>query len=111
MTTKNAPQIFTTTGDGHDMTPNGVLLLFGNTAYGDAAETTPERHRNAALLIDGMLSAAAAGGYKECNLLRHMLTWNTPTTRLAIMAQAACEAAGEARIGAVFDRLRFSHLC
>jgi hypothetical protein len=111
MTTKNAPQIFTATGDGYDMTPAGVLLLAANTAYGHPAETTPEGHRNAALLIDGVLSAAAAGGYKECNLLRHMLTWNTPTTRLAMMVQAACEAAGEARIGAVFDRLGLSHLC
>jgi hypothetical protein len=99
--------MFTPNGDGYDITPAGVLLVAAGTAYGDPAESTPQGIRNALLLIEGILSAAFAGGFKQGDILGTLLQ-QTPTPRVQTMAQEACEAAGFAAIEAVFRRVRLA---
>ena len=102
----NAQPMFTDNGDGYDITPAGALLLAADTVYGDPTETTPQGISNARKLMDGILGAARAGGFKQNDILRTLLARNQPSQRLAAMAQAACAAAGVGAIGDVLDRVR-----
>ena len=51
-----------------------------------------------------MLSAARAGGYPQGDILRTLLARNQPTRRVMVMAQAACDAAGDGALRDVFKR-------
>lgn len=98
--------LFTPTAGGtaYDIQPAGVLLLAADTAYGDPSQSSPEGIRNARVLIDAVLSAARAGGYTQGDILRTLLARNQPTHRAMVMAQAACDAAGDAALRDVFKR-------
>ena len=98
--------MFRPNGDGYDASPAGVLLLAAGAIYGDPTETTPQGIRNAHKMVDGILDAARAGGFKQGDILRTLLARNQTTPRLAAMAQAACAAAGPGAIGDVLDRVR-----
>ena len=102
----NTQPMFKPNGDGYDISPAGVLLLAAGTIYGDPTETTPQGISNARKLMDGILDAARAGGFKQNDILRTLLARNQPSQRLAAMAQAACAAAGAGAIGDVLDRVR-----
>ena len=58
------------------------------------------------LPLDGILNAARAGGFTQGDILRTLLARNQTTRRVAAMAQAAVDAAGDAAISDLFDRLR-----
>jgi len=103
----NAQPMFKPNGDNYDISPAGLLLLAASTAYGDPTDTTPEGVRKALLLIDGMISAAFTGGFKQGDILRTLLQ-QEPTRRVQMMAEAACEAAGFAAIQAVWRRVGLS---
>ena len=59
--------LFTPTADGtaYDIQPAGVLLLLANTVYGDPIDTPPAGRARAKSVVDAMLAAAQAGGYKQ----------------------------------------------
>jgi len=82
--------MFTPNGDGYDVSPAGVLILAAGTVHGPAQETTPDGIRNAQRLVDGILSAARAGGYAQCEVLETLLAKLPYTPRVGAMAQAAC---------------------
>ena len=98
--------MFRPNGDGYDVSPAGVLLLAAGTIYGDPSETTPKGISNARTLMDGILTAAHDGGFKQGDILRTLLARNEVTHRLAAMARAACAAAGAVAISDLFDSLR-----
>ena len=100
--------MFRPNGDGYDVSPAGVLLLAAGTIYGDPSETTPKGISNARTLMDGILTAARAGGFTQGDILRTLLARNETTHRLAAMARAACAAAGAVAIGEVLDRARLA---
>jgi hypothetical protein len=104
----NTQPMFKPNGDGYDISPAGVLLLAAETVYGDPRDTTPQGIGNARTLMDGILDAAHAGGFKQCDILRTLLARNQVTPRLAAMARTACAAAGPGAIGDVFDRARLA---
>jgi hypothetical protein len=74
--------------------------------YADSNEMTNEGIRKAKNVIDEILAAAQLGGYRQCDMLRALLARNKPTQRMAEMAQAACDAAGDVAMDAVFKRAR-----
>lgn len=101
----SAQAMFKPNGDGYDISPAGVLLLAAETVYGDPRETTPKGIGNARTLMDGILDAAHAGGFKQCDILRTLLARNRATRQVAAMAQAAVDAAGADAISDLFDNL------
>ena len=105
----NAQPMFTDNGDGYDITPAGVLLLVADTVYGDPSETTPQGMANAQALMDGILAAARAGGFMQNDILLTLLTLlarKPITRRVAALAQAAVDAAGDDAMQAVFAKAR-----
>lgn len=71
-------------------------------------DATPEGAKLARTYVDGMLAAAKAGGYMQCEILETMLAKCDITDRLRMMAQCACEAAGEDSISRVVRSLKGS---
>ena len=102
----NDQPMFRPNGDGYDVSPAGVLLLAAGTIYCDPSETTPQGISNARKLMDGILTAAHDGGFKQGDILRMLLARNQVTQRLAAMARAACAVAGAVAIGEVLTRAR-----
>jgi hypothetical protein len=100
--------MFTPNGDGYDISPAGILLLAAGTVFGPPHETTAEGVRKARALIDDMLAAARAGGFKQSDILLTLLARNQPTKGCAAMAQAACDAAGTDALLGAFDRARMA---
>ena len=85
--------------DGVDLiSPTGVLIAAANAIYGDPSETSAKGKQNAAKIIDGILSAAVDGGFKQRDILETLLSCNGRDERTLAMAQAACDAAGNHRI-------------
>lgn len=97
--------LFLPNGDSYDVTPPGVLLLTADILIGDPSESTPEGRQNAALLIDGFLGAARAGGFCQGDILRTLLVRGDRTKRTIEMAKAACAAAGPTALHEVLVRL------
>ena len=102
----NAQPMFTENGDGYDITPAGALLLAADTVYGDPSETTPQGMANAQALMDGILAAARAGGFMQNDILLTLLARKPITRRVAALAQAAVDAAGDEAMQAVFAKAR-----
>jgi hypothetical protein len=84
--------------------PAAVLVFAADIAFGDPSESTPEGQRNARTFVDAVLSAAFAGGYTQGDVLRTLLARSRRTGRMLGMAQAACDAAGDAALRDVFKR-------
>jgi hypothetical protein len=83
------PPMFTPNGDGYDITLAGVLLLAGDAVHGDPAETAPQGRANAQEMVDCILAAATAGGFRMADTVRALLRRNEPTARLQNLAQNA----------------------
>ena len=75
----NEQPMFRPNGDGYDISPAGLLMICAGTVYGDHSETTPQGVTNALTVMDRILSAARAGGFAQCDILRTMLARNDPT--------------------------------
>jgi len=82
--------------------PAGVLLLMADCAYGNPAKTAPKDAHDARALVDGVLAAARAGGFVQYDILGMLLSRNERSARVAEMAVAACNAAGESALLEIF---------
>jgi len=89
-------------GNGFDITPAGVLLVVAECAYSAPGKTAPKDMRDARTLVDGVLAAASAGGFAEHDILATLLSRNERSARVAEMAVAACNAAGESALLEIF---------
>ena len=96
-------EIFRPNGNGYDVTPPGVLLIVAGLFYGHA-ESTPLGRRKAGELMEGILSAALAGGFCQGDILHTLLARNQATPQLGAMVQAACDAAGPAPLREIFKK-------
>lgn len=105
---QNTP-LFKPTKDGqaYDIAPAGVLLVLADTVYGDGRQgSTPAGIARADRMINAMLSAARAGGFTQCDILHTLIVRGERSERVEDMARAACTAAGNDRIGAIFAAIR-----
>lgn len=60
----------------------GSVLLAGDAAYGNPADTTPEGQAVAHALIERFLKVATAHGFKQADILHALLRRNQPAARL-----------------------------
>lgn len=102
----NTQPMFKENGDGYDISAAGVVLIVAGIVYGDDAETSAEGMRKSTALLDGVLTAAHAGGYRQCDILRTLLARNQPDRRVMLMVQAACNAAGDTAMRDVLVSMR-----
>ena len=104
----NDKQLFTPTADGtaYDIQPAGVLLILAGTVYGDPSETPPAGRIRGKALMDAMLTAARAGGFKQGDILATLLARREVSHRVKAMAVQACAAAGNEALGKLFDAMR-----
>ena len=100
------PSLFTPNGDGDDIQPAGVLLVLADTVYNNPQDSTPTGRARAKTMIDALLTAARAGGFKQGDILATLLARGEVTQRLKNMAVTACNAAGPDAIGRIFASMR-----
>lgn len=91
-------------GDSYDLSPAAVLLMAADTLHGDPAETTEQGRRNAKAMIDGLMAAAAAGGYPQCDILMTKLARGDSGPEVIQMAMTAMRQAGNHRVLAVMAK-------
>lgn len=85
--------------DGDFNTTAAKLLIMAGNLMVDASPDTPAATKDAArVFVEGVISAAATGGYTKANLLRDALGSGQRPNRLAVMAHDACKAAGHAAL-------------
>ena len=87
-----------------------ILVISGCvlSADGDMGEgelVPPEGMQFARDAMYGILAAARAGGYKQCDILETLLLSGDMTPRIGAMAREACDAAGLPALRALFDRI------
>ena len=104
--TIKATPLFSPNGDGYDIQPAGLLMLMADIVYKNPDESTPTGRESAAAMIDSILAAARAGGFKQCDILATLLVRGEISQRVRDMAIAACDAAGADQIDAVFAAMR-----
>jgi hypothetical protein len=109
-TTMKTKPLFTPTADGqaYDIAPAGVLLLLADELYGaDRVYLSEDGIIRLERMILEILSAAHAGGFTQCDIF-HTLLFNgdNRSERVIGMARAACAAAGNERMGAIFAQVR-----
>ena len=96
-------------GQAYDLNATAVLLILADTAHGDGShDTTPTGQARAAKTVADMLAAAAAGGYRQADILETLLLaqGELTTPRVRAMAVQACEAAGTDSLCKIFDAMR-----
>jgi hypothetical protein len=103
MTSNKMQQMYTAKGDGFDISLAGILLLAGDTAHGNPAQTTIIGRLNAADFIKRILSAATLAGYQHSDLLLTLLQWNVQSERVGSMALEACNFAGDETVELTFS--------
>lgn len=93
-------------GQAYDLNPTAVLLILADTAYGEGShDTPPTGQARAAKTVADMLAAAAAGGYRQADILETLLTMGEVSKRVTTMCADAMDAAGNERIRAVFKAI------
>ena len=104
MTTK---PLFTPTADGtaYDIQPAGVLLLLADTLYGNPGESSLAGRTRAKAIINAMLTAARAGCFTQCDILKTLLARNEVSHRVNAMAVQACAAAGNEALSRIFESM------
>ena len=100
------PSLFTPNDDGYDIQPAGVLLILADTIYNNPQDTTPAGRGRAKTMMDAMLTAARAGGFKQGDILATLLATGKVSHRLRDMALAACDAAGPDAVGQIFASMQ-----
>ena len=100
--------LFTPTADGaaYDMQPAGVLLILADMVYGPQDDPAWTGWAKTEAMIQAMLAAARAGGYAQADILHTLLVRCERSKRVENMARAACAAAGNARLAALFAPMR-----
>ena len=99
MTNRN----FQLNSEGPGLDPVAVLISAAGIVYQGLPMTTPEGLRKANIFLDDILAASYRGGYRQCDILRTMLSRNEHSARTLAMARAACFAAGEEALREIFD--------
>ena len=100
------PSLFTPNGDGYDIQPAGVLLILADTIHNNPQDSSPTGWARAKTMMDAILTAARAGGFKQGDILATLLARGEVTHRLRDMAVTACNAAGPEAIGRIFASMR-----
>lgn len=85
--------------------PDEMLRTAAIALHGAPAALTPQARQIAAHLVDGVLSAATAGGYRQADILGTLLARCTMSRRITRMCREACSAAGTEALQVVFGRL------
>ena len=98
--------LFTPNGDGYDIQPAGVLLILADTIYNNPQDSSPTGRARAKTMLDAILSAARAGGFKQGDILATLLATGKVSHRIKDMAVTACHAAGPDAIGRIFASMR-----
>lgn len=99
MNISQAPQAFVRpNGNGYDLSPAAVLLMAADALYGDPSETTPEGRKNAQAVVEGLIAAAIAGGYKQADILQTKLSQRNAGKDVIVMAMNAMRTAGNQRV-------------
>ncbi len=86
-------------------THEGLLLAAAEGLYGAPHELTPEAQHIARTLIEGVLSAASAGGFKQADIFATMLANCEISLRTRSMARHACAAAGTTALCQLLERV------
>lgn len=81
-------------GDFHT-TAAKLLVMAGQLLVDVTPNATDSSNEAARIFVDGVLRAAASGGYTKTALLRDALCSSQRGNRLAAMAHDACKAAGK----------------
>ena len=87
-----------------------ILVICGdilrcNGDIGGAEPVPAEGMQFARDAVAGILAAARAGGYKQCDILETLLLRGDMTPRIGAMAREACDAAGLPALRQLFDRI------
>ena len=90
---------------GYDLSPAAVLIVAGDTVFGEPAETTPDGQRCAQRYIDEFLAAALAGGFRQSDILRTRLARREKGPQLVKLAMEAEKSAGPGRLKKVLANL------
>jgi hypothetical protein len=88
---------------GYNLSPAAVLLIAGDTLYGDPSETTPDGLTAAARYVDAFLAAAVSGGFRKADILRTRMAGRETGIRLMSLAREAEGAAGPQRLSEVLQ--------
>jgi hypothetical protein len=78
-----------------------LLIVAGNLMADSSPDTTDVSKEAARVFVEGVLSAAASGGYTKASLLRDALGSSQRPNRLATMAHEACKAAGSKAVASL----------
>ena len=100
--------LFTPTADGqaYDIAPAGVLLILADMVYGPQDDPAWTGRAKTEAMIQAMLAAARVGGYPQTDILHTLLVRGERSKRIENMARAACAAAGNDRLAALFASMR-----
>ncbi|WP_373989443.1 hypothetical protein [Duganella sp. BuS-21] len=87
-----------------------ILVICGDIlrCNGDVGDDEPvplEGMQFAREAVAGILAAARAGGYKQCDILETLLLCGDLTPRIGAMARDACAAAGVPALRELFARI------
>jgi hypothetical protein len=81
-------------GDDPNSTAAKLLIMAGQLAAETPPDASAESKESAKAFLEGVLTAAATGGYAKCAVLRTALGSPQRSNRLSMMAREACKAAG-----------------
>lgn len=91
---KTKAKIICHAGDDYNTIAAKMLVMAGRMVAAPPLDATPESREAARLFLEGVLGAAARGGYSKSESLRDALASSQRGKRLAMMAHEACKAAG-----------------
>lgn len=99
----------TADGDAFDLNATAVMLVLADSAFGsDRRNSTKAGQARAAKGLADLMAAARAGGYTQADILETLLRKGDTSQRVATMCSEAMTAAGNERIGTVFEAMRES---
>ena len=100
--------LFTPKADeqAYDIQPAGVLLILADMVYGPQDDPAWTGGPKTEAMIQAILAAARAGCYTQTDILHTLLVRGERSQSLELMAHAACAAAGNDRLAALFESMR-----
>jgi hypothetical protein len=91
-------------GGDYNTTAAKLLVMAGKLMVDVGPNATVASKESAKVFVEGVLSAAASGGYTKADLLRDALGSSQRGNRLAVMAHDACKAAGKEALASLIGR-------
>lgn len=92
---KTEAKIVCHAGGDYNTTAAKLLIMAGNLMADSSPDTTFASKEAARVFVEGVINAAASGGYTKTGLLRDALGSRQRPNRLATMAREACKSAGQ----------------